>query len=101
MKTTATIEMKRMATAEMKRVATAEMNHLCRVRNWHISRPAALLTRVMSFLLGEKLSTAKALHLLNALAAGTCAFLFGGLSLLAQVLFLLWLLMAIWQYRKA
>ena len=93
--------MKTTATIEMKRMATAEMNPMCHVRSWHISRLAALLTRVMSFLLGEKLSTAKALHLLNALTAGTCAFLFGGFSLLAQLLFLLWVLIGIWQYRKA
>ena len=85
----------------MKRMATLEMKQVSKGRIGSLNRLATLLAHVVSILLGEQVSIAQSLHLLNALVAGTCAVLFGGFSLLAQLLFLVWLFIAIWQYRKA
>lgn len=100
MKTTATIEMKRMANENLWHIAGSGSVQNRIGAKLVQSRLATQLAVIVSILLGKKVSNVKALHLLNALTAGTCAVLFGGFSLMVQLLFLLWLGIAIWQFRK-
>ena len=98
MNTTATIEMKNVQKSinlntpanVMFRIGSAITN----------SRMAAMLAVFVSAILGEKVSAARSLHLLNAITAAFCAFLFGGFSFLVQTLLLVWFGVAYWQCSK-
>ncbi|MCQ2195946.1 MAG: hypothetical protein MJZ60_00300 [Bacteroidaceae bacterium] len=64
------------------------------------SRFAIMLANLLSFMLEEKVAPLKALQLLHAILAGISAFLFGGLSIVFQLLLLVWFFLAVWQYSK-
>lgn len=93
--------MKNAATIEMKN--TNVMNHTTNGNASHLSatfrRLALRLAAIVSLILGEKVSPAYSLCLLNVLTSGTCAFLFGGASTMIQVLLIVWFVVAIWQTR--
>lgn len=65
------------------------------------SRFALSLAALFSFILDEKVSPAKSLHIVNACVAGTAAFLFGGFSVMVQIVLLAWFAVAVWQCRKS
>lgn len=61
------------------------------------TKPMIALGLVFSIILGEDVTPLRALRLLNAMVSGLAAFLFGGFSLMAQLLLLAWFGIAIWQ----
>lgn len=61
------------------------------------TRPMVVLGLVFSIILGEDVTPMRALRLLNVMVSGLAAFLFGGFSLMVQLLLLAWFGTAVWQ----
>ncbi|MBQ0049434.1 MAG: hypothetical protein KBT12_04230 [Bacteroidales bacterium] len=61
--------------------------------------PLRALTSVSSQLLGEPVSKRQALHLLSFSVSGISALLFGGISVVVQLLLILWFVVSAWQCR--
>ena len=89
--------MKNVATVEMKNINMMNRTASPTGLSAALRRMALRLAALFSFILGEKVSAAYSLCLLNVMIAGTCAFLFGGASLMVQLLLLVWLGVAVWQ----
>ena len=89
MKTT-TIANLHTTTSSQSSTLSTRVSHL-------LHRAAHLLAVLFSFILGERISAAYSLCLLNVMLSGLCAFLFGGASLTIQILLLIWFAVAIWQ----
>lgn len=96
-----TIEMKNVAAQNV--VSFASPSTLLKKAGSYItnSRFAIALASLLSFMLGEEISSTKAMHFLSGFSAAICAFLFGGISIMVQLLMLAWLVIAVCQYRKS